>query len=472
MVYIRTGRFNMAKTSHEDATGTFEEMTKRLSSEEVEGLGKHKDSLAASKSLLDRVLGAVEHLNQAEMTEDFTSALAVVDQLMVECSGFVELAAKKSLYLRKLNRYDDAVAFATEMVARFPSDEMIGREHVMTLYYSGDIENALAAARNLPTRTTASPADKAFRKMLVQMQHLINGRAQGNELHRKMRFREACAKYTEALTYAQDNDRFRSILLSNRAASYQMLGDSRKALEDCLNAVAANKDYKKARIRLAKTYVLNNQVEDGMKLFDEMIKEDPTDAEVKQEYEKSKLEAEKLRATDRERKIRELEALSHYQILDIPDTATEEEIRKAYRNMARKWHPDKHPTHCVVKQFETDARFKRIQEAYRVLSNASTRRDYDHSRTSRRRTSYDSYGAGNPFSGFSGFTFTRPSPNRYNTGAPPNSGGRSSGTGTAYGQSRNTNAGAGSRGTGNDFRYTYNTGGSGNKGTGTGRSYW
>src|SRR5437763_14002084 len=61
-----------------------------------------------------------------------------------------------------------------------------------------------------------------------------------------------------------------------------------------------------------------------------------------------------------------------YQVLGVSKTATDKEIKQAYRKLARKYHPDVNPGD---KSAET--RFKEISEAYEVLSNAEKRRRYD-----------------------------------------------------------------------------------------------
>ncbi|HBG46772.1 MAG TPA: hypothetical protein DDW94_07255 [Deltaproteobacteria bacterium] len=66
-------------------------------------------------------------------------------------------------------------------------------------------------------------------------------------------------------------------------------------------------------------------------------------------------------------------ARDYYEILGIPRNASEDEIKKAYRNLARQFHPDLHPD----KRKEMEAKFKEINEAYHVLSNPKKRSDYD-----------------------------------------------------------------------------------------------
>lgn len=65
----------------------------------------------------------------------------------------------------------------------------------------------------------------------------------------------------------------------------------------------------------------------------------------------------------------------YYKILDIPEFSTSEEIKSAYRKLARKWHPD-----VAGSSADVISRFKEINEAYEILSNNSKKADYDKAR--------------------------------------------------------------------------------------------
>ena len=67
----------------------------------------------------------------------------------------------------------------------------------------------------------------------------------------------------------------------------------------------------------------------------------------------------------------------YYKILELSKDAGESEIKKAYRLMAVKWHPDKHQQAGEEAMQEAERKFKDVGEAYSVLSDPQKKQQYD-----------------------------------------------------------------------------------------------
>ena len=88
----------------------------------------------------------------------------------------------------------------------------------------------------------------------------------------------------------------------------------------------------------------------------------------------------------------------YYEVLGVKKNATDEELKKAYRKLAKQNHPDLNPGDKAA-----EARFKEINEAYEVLSDKDKRAKYDQFGFAGVDPNFGAGGAGGGFGGFGGF---------------------------------------------------------------------
>ncbi|HEX3599715.1 MAG TPA: J domain-containing protein [Lacipirellulaceae bacterium] len=91
-------------------------------------------------------------------------------------------------------------------------------------------------------------------------------------------------------------------------------------------------------------------------------------------------------------------ATDHYATLGVTKTSTPEDIQKAYRKLARKYHPDMNPNDATAKK-----KFQEVQSAFEVLSDPDKRKRYDQF-----GSDFESMGAGRPGGGPGNWRHTNP----------------------------------------------------------------
>lgn len=97
---------------------------------------------------------------------------------------------------------------------------------------------------------------------------------------------------------------------------------------------------------------------------------------------------------------------NYYEILGVDKNASQDDIKKAYKKMAMKYHPDRMSGKSDSEKKEAEEKFKEINEANSVLSDEDKRRNYDQFGTADGApdmSGWDPFGGGDPFGGFNPF---------------------------------------------------------------------
>ncbi|ATY63781.1 DNAJ domain containing [Cordyceps militaris] len=225
------------------------------------------------------------------------------------------------------------------------------------LYYQGENEKAMQSFR---AAVSCDPDFKDAIKWLRVVQKLDRMKEEGNAEYKAGRLENAILKYSEALEVDPSNRGINAKLLQNRAQCRIRLKQYDEAIQDADRAFSLDNTYFKARKTKANALGLSGKWEDAVKEWKAIQQDDPEDRTIPKEVRRAELEFKKSLRKD------------YYKIMGLEKDAGPDEIKKAYRKMAVKLHPDKNPG-----DEEAEAKFKDMQEAYETLSDPQKRASYD-----------------------------------------------------------------------------------------------
>jgi DnaJ family protein C protein 7 len=224
------------------------------------------------------------------------------------------------------------------------------------LYAQGENEKAIQHFRQA---LNCDPDMRDAVKYLRLVQKLDRMKEEGNQDYKAGRWQSAVDKYTEALEVDPLNKGTNSKILQNRALCLIKLKDHDGAIRDCERALQLEPSYTKARKTKASALGAAGKWEDAVREWKSIQEADPNDASTAKEVRKAELELKKSKRKD------------YYKILELEKDATENDIKKAYRRLAVKYHPDK------AGPEDDGTRFKEIGEAYECLSDPKKKAAYD-----------------------------------------------------------------------------------------------
>lgn len=230
------------------------------------------------------------------------------------------------------------------------------------LYYQG---NAGQAINHFTQALTFDPDFSKARLSLKMVRALESKKKEGNDAFQRGAQEEAVAAYTEALAIDPDNTTFNSTLYANRAAAYSKLGKNQEALDDCNRALELDPNYLKVLLRRAQIYMTMEKYEDAVRDYEKAHQMDEDNSDTASRLRNAKLELKKSLRKD------------YYKILGVAKDASDDEIKKAYRKLALKYHPDKNQDGTPEEKEASEKMFKDIGEAYSVLSDPTKKRRFD-----------------------------------------------------------------------------------------------
>ena len=228
-------------------------------------------------------------------------------------------------------------------------------------YFKGDYDLARKEMNNLIRRGFN---DDKYAKLKRRIDTINDAKIRANTYFKSNNYEQAINEYTKLLDFDPENKNFMSIILTNRALCYKKTGKNMEALKDVDKAIEYNPNYSTAYIRRALIYEEFKMFDDAKSDLCKAKELDPNNSKIDGYMNEANQKGEAARNRD------------YYKILEIDRNATQEQIKKAYRKLALRYHPDRNSESEQTKKV-AQRKFQDVSDAYSVLSDPKKKEMFD-----------------------------------------------------------------------------------------------
>ena len=305
-----------------------------------------------------------EKINEKVKEQKWEDVEEQSKKLLIDAPCFKEL---QKIYIQaclELCKFTPIIDYINNSVSSYTKsrDEEFNYLLAKAYYFKGDYDLARNEINNLIRRGFN---DDKYAKLKRHIENINNAKIRANTYFKNNNYDQAIVEYTKLIDFDPENKNFISIILTNRALCLKKLGKNMEALKDVDQAIQYNPNYSTAYIRRALIYEELQMFDDAKSDLSKAKELDPRNTKIEGYMNEANQKAE--RAT-RNR--------DYYQILGINRNATAAEIKKAYRKLALKYHPDRNAESEQTKKV-AQRKFQDVSDAYSVLSDPKKKEMFD-----------------------------------------------------------------------------------------------
>jgi len=304
-------------------------------------------------------------LDDNKITNDWNKCFELSSKLIQKCNKCFEI---KLIYLESMiNSYqiEDALSFYNNDLDS-NEKKLDNVQFLLTKAYfnDGKYEKSKQLLLNLLSNTKDSMLIEKTKKLSEKLEQIQALKEKANKFYKNNNFSDAINVYNELLSLDNNNKYFNALILSNRSLCYYKIKDMFNALHDINASIKLNNKYWKSYQRRANINIRLKYSEQAKDDLRKVLELDPNNKEASSLLEDILKEERKKGAKDL------------YMILGVSRNSTIDEIRKEFKKLVLKWHPDKH-NETEEKKIFAEKKFKEINSAYHILIDPYKREIYD-----------------------------------------------------------------------------------------------
>jgi len=311
---------------------------------------------------IKKILEDEQKLREKLKEQKFDDAEEICKRLIEKAPAFTDFKKEYIQILLENVKLQDTLAYISKEVNA--EDKMKNEEFdyltALTLYYDGQYDKAKKLL-NIMIKNNNNEKNADLLKKVNEIESVKN---KANEIFKQKKYEEAIEEYTKVLEFDPKNKKFNSLILANRALCYQKLNKNTEALRDSNQSIKLNPYYARGYVKRGNVYMELKMYDDAKADFQKAKELDPSVNGVEGFLNDAKNKAEKARKRD------------YYAILGIDRNASEHDIKKAYKKMAMKYHPDRNSESEETKKM-AEKKFIDVNDAYSVLSDPKKKSMYD-----------------------------------------------------------------------------------------------
>ena len=320
-----------------------------------------KKDLEDCRKLIERK----NELLKLRTLNDWEKCHAVAMSIVEKCKNCFEV--KKISFESIINVFnvDKAISFYKNMFTEEEKqNDMIQYLYSYLFFIDGKYDKSKQILISLLNKSKDDNILTKTKSLSTQLEKIQNEKDLANKCYMNNDFDGAIDKYTNLLSMDTNNKLFNALILSNRALCYYKKKDFFSALHDINSSIKLNNKYWKSYQRRANINIQLKYAEQAKEDLRKVLELDPTNRD-------AYVMLNDIQNEEKKAKRRDL-----YSILEVTKYASQDEIRRSYKKLALKWHPDKNSNNEELREY-AEKMFKDINEAYNILSDERKRRIYD-----------------------------------------------------------------------------------------------